>query len=394
MKISICDSNYNIIQPLDLRDKGVSKIILKSNVNKPHELNFEFNQNLAGLYDYLLKNEGVIIRLEDGDINLAFFKPENSVTKTSNGSVNISFVSVAYLLNSNLPQIPVNNTDYSILQDSFQNLIVQVDSTFSYKFLGSDIPDLILQRGVLTNYQILNEICDQSQYSWRDNGLVFKNNKWIPEILTGDFDLIDSYSQNDSRYKTQYTSSIENYIDKTSTNINIITEAKINVKAGTYSLCLPYGTSSSGINNNTVFLTTTNFTWVNQNYPLTIIDGNVYILNANYPAEKDKVLYQPVSLAVTAQNNVELTNLLTDEQVYKYIYNKALSEFRKKTLVNKYEFTINFASIFLAGNKIKIKYRETQKVFQNGKYIEKTLFNIDDTQTFNEVTFDLTSKFI
>jgi hypothetical protein len=386
MKFSICDSDYNIIRPIDLDRRGITKLLFKSSTNKPNELTFEFNQNLGGLYDYLLNKEDVLVRLDFDDINLAFYKSKDSIKKTGQGNIQANLVSTSYLLSTNRPYIPVNGINFAVLQDSFQNLVTQTDPNFEYLFLGEDKTDLILQRGLLTNYQIINELCDQTQYSWRDDGIIYKGGRWRPQILIGDFEKIESLGVI-NKYKTQYAININNYANKVDPNYNIIVEPPIINKTESYSLCLPYGTSNSGLNSNTVFLPNQNFSWIDQKYPLTVVDGNVYILNSNYKPQRERILYQPISLAVNSQNGAELTNLLTDEQVYKYIYNKALSEFKRKISAQNFTFKIVFQNLFLAGNKIKIKYREYSK--QKGKTV--TSLKIETTQTYNEVTFDLSS---
>jgi len=371
---------FRVVKPLDLKAQGIDKAELKMALGSPMQLTLSYNTNLKDSWDFLNDDDSGV-RLQTDDLDLAFTKFGENKSQEENGVTTSTFFDVTWKLKTSLPVIPLGQAYIG----SFFNFIGSIDSDFLWKLIGEDV-DIDMKRGILDNYQLLENACKQAKYTWRFNGLVASGNSLKPEILVGDFQKIEEYSD-DPKYALQIASNSginSNYRDFSP----IINKIKGNPKSEVYTHCLAIGDSGGGASKSSIIRLGNPFaTFIDDNFPLVLINGQYYIQNNQVSKSYQKFFIKSVSLGQSTSQNSNYTSFADKIfQDQKYIYNEALAEFRSKSLAGNYSFDIVHKKVFLVGNKIKVDYKESQKQMDG---TTKVLFDIDQIQVIDNATFDL-----
>lgn len=195
--IYICENNneYKIKYSLNLSCGGIEECKINTKLNSSAILNLKINKSIGSVYDYIIDNiENIAIRVTDvtNDIDIAFYLSSNSIIQDQD-SLSITFSSYIDKIRTN-PAFYTFNTDLSNFN---QEIISNLAFPINCEFIGEN-RFLNYNTGTKNNLELINEICEKTQYSYIEKGFkssfVYNNitglSSYIsqPTILFGDFE--------------------------------------------------------------------------------------------------------------------------------------------------------------------------------------------------------------
>lgn len=405
LQLSIIDPydserTFRTLYPLELNRGGIFEPKLKMDINEYYQITMKIDPNIGDERWRLLRsNFHLGIRLRTDTQDLAFVKIRQPQFDSNNGEISLGFGSSVYLLKDSEPKNLLR-----VYNGSAAQLLGGLDDRFVFQLIGDDLDLVAFTCGSSDNYDLLNQICSQVGWSWRENGLVNvgtdEDPKYKTKIDVGNFEQLGNFYANgiEGRYKTNTIRQTEttNRPNALQEDQIVINRVKLNYSGGSLTHLYTYFDTSSGASESTIIefeSTDVGASWIDARFPLVPFTSSVtgkvkyFIVNqiAKLRGDPDKFEIRPYTSTANAQDETGAQDI-DIEQAKRSMYRSSVEFLKRQTDNQKYSYDLTYKKIILPSNLAKIRYKETQKTLR-GETL--TIFDIDETILLRDLSFDL-----
>lgn len=382
-------SQFKVIMPLELRQGGITEpVISKMDFGAPYELKLKINVN-SPAWQLLKDSKDYGIRLTTQYVDLAFVLFDRK--QVLNGIQQFTFMSSSFKLKFSQPAL------HDLIYNGSGNLLIsRLDPDFVFTLTTKD-RNINLPVGLKNNLENLKEFCDKAgTWTWMDGGIVeISPGIFKTEIFFGELNSIgESRQSSDKRFtpvKARQKSLLDNFFNINDAIINWVHE---NDSGEEFSHLLAIGDVGQGASLNSKIEFNENdlsAEYIDAEYPLVLIFNpvtqkkEVYIYNSKTSLGHNAFVTETFKLVGNARTD-DLTDIITEQDAKKNIYNQGVSFIKSKSIKRKITTDVVLKRICLPGTICDFRYKEVIKKMDGRKYV---VFDIDNKYPMRDIDFDL-----
>lgn len=395
LQLFLASFNPNPVKLKPLNLTGILDARLKMDLGSSYQLLLDINTECQD-YTTLRYNLGACVWVETEHLRLLFVKARAAQQTEVDGVVKLTFYEASYMLKYTEPQL---------LYVPFIGSAIEYLSRLSNRFVFNLIsPDrqVIIDSGISDNLALLEEVCTKvGGWTWRSAGLTqTTTGQWRPLIEIGTFQELERYDNFDFKYRPFFAKAQPNQNPFDQDTIGLRT---LSVESSQFApkYLLVVGTVGDGATKSSVVtFQTTDYPWLDNQYPIVKIGSNYYLQNTQANATNlDFDIHR-----VTINSNLQITNsqtsilpggsaqggatplqIVNQNQARQALYNEGVAYLKQRQEAAVYKFEAIYPQIILPGNRIKLDYTEMQTSFGDTKVI----FDLDDILIARNLDFNL-----